>query len=260
MKKLISFDVDMTLLDHADYNIPKSALKAVELLKKAGNIVAIATGRDMANHHGKPLADIIDPDAMIELNGTKITVGEKIIYRHYFDKSLLRRLAQFCLKKGYAIGVTIGDDDYYFNQNIIDEYDRKYWGASFRNFKNPEKLFDMDIGTLAYVGEISGAYDIEKNFNELRCPAFAAVHGADIIEKGNSKAEGLKRLCSYYGIDIADTVAFGDSYNDLEIVSEAGTGVAMGNAIEELKNAADFVTDDVGRDGVYNACVKLGLI
>lgn len=55
-------------------------------------------------------------------------------------------------------------------------------------------------------------------------------------------------------------MAFGDSYNDLEIVSEAGTGVAMGNAIEELKNAADFVTDDVGKDGVYNACVKLGLI
>lgn len=260
MKKLISFDVDMTLLDHADYTIPKSALKAIELLKKAGNIVAVATGRDMANHHGKPIADIINPDAMIELNGTKVTIGEKTLYRHYFDKGLLRRLADFCMKKGYAIGVTIGDDDYYFNQKIIDSYDRKYWGGSFRNFKNPEDLFSMDIGTLAYVGEIEGAYDIEKNFSELKCPAFAAVHGADIIERGNSKAEGLKRLCDYYGINLADTVAFGDSYNDIEIISEAGIGVAMGNAIEELKNAADFITDEVGKDGVYNACVMLGLI
>ena len=86
------------------------------------------------------------------------------------------------------------------------------------------------------------------------------MHGADIIERGNSKAEGLKRLCDYYGINLADTVAFGDSYNDIEIISEAGIGVAMGNAIEELKNAADFITDEVGKDGVYNACVRLGLI
>ena len=48
--------------------------------------------------------------------------------------------------------------------------------------------------------------------------------------------------------------------NDYEIIRAAGIGVAMGNAIEELKTAADYVTDDIGRDGVYKACLHFGLI
>ena len=57
-----------------------------------------------------------------------------------------------------------------------------------------------------------------------------------------------------------DTYAFGDSMNDYEILKAAGTGIAMGNAVEELKAAADYVTDDIGDAGVYKACVHFGLI
>ena len=55
-------------------------------------------------------------------------------------------------------------------------------------------------------------------------------------------------------------MAFGDSMNDYEIIREAGLGIAMGNACEELKNAADYVTDDIDRDGLWNACRHFGLI
>ena len=59
---------------------------------------------------------------------------------------------------------------------------------------------------------------------------------------------------------MADTVAFGDSMNDIEIIQAAGIGVAMGNALETLKEAADYVTSDIGEAGVWKACVALGLI
>ena len=75
-----------------------------------------------------------------------------------------------------------------------------------------------------------------------------------------AKAEGLKRLCEYYGMDLSQTVAFGDSMNDFEIVSRAGIGIAMGNSVEELKAAADYVTDPIDRDGVWNACRHFGWI
>ena len=81
-----------------------------------------------------------------------------------------------------------------------------------------------------------------------------------MLEKKNSKANGLKRLCRYYGVDQAHTYAFGDSMNDYEILKEAGVGIAMGNALEELKEAADYVTDDISRDGVYKACLHFGLL
>ena len=88
----------------------------------------------------------------------------------------------------------------------------------------------------------------------------AGQTGADIIEVQASKANGLVRLCEYYGMDISQTVAFGDSMNDYEIVQAAGTGIAMGNSVQKLKDTADYVTDDIARDGVWKACRHFGWI
>ena len=101
---------------------------------------------------------------------------------------------------------------------------------------------------------------MERHFPEVTLRMFSQNYGADVIENGYSKAEGLKRLCEYYGVDLKDTYAFGDSMNDYEILVEAGTGIAMGNAREELKAAADYVTTAIGDDGIWNACVHFGLI
>ena len=102
---------------------------------------------------------------------------------------------------------------------------------------------------------------MEKEFPMLRFPMFSTYTGADVIEKGCSKADGLIRLARAFGEDesLSDTVAFGDSMNDMEIIRAAGCGVAMGNAIPALKEAADYVTDPIDRDGIWNACKKLGL-
>ena len=63
----------------------------------------------------------------------------------------------------------------------------------------------------------------------------------------------------YFGADYSDVVVFGDAANDLSMFVDGWTKVAMGNAIDELKAKADFVTTDVDKDGIYNACVQLGL-
>ena len=80
------------------------------------------------------------------------------------------------------------------------------------------------------------------------------------MEQEVSKAQGLLKLCQHYGIDMEQTAAFGDSMNDYEIIRAAGIGVAMGNALEALKAEADYVTDDIDRDGVWKACCHFGWI
>ena len=102
--------------------------------------------------------------------------------------------------------------------------------------------------------------ELEAHFPEFKFPLFSGKMGADVVEKEASKAEGLKRLCQYYGMELGQTAAFGDSMNDYEIVSLAGIGIAMGNAVEELKTIADYVTDAVDQDGVWNACRHFGWI
>lgn len=250
----------MTLLEHKTYKITPSALLAIESLKEQGHIIVLATGRNPENSDSKQFVDIVKPDALIGLNGTLVKVGEEKIFEHFFDKDVLKKLTKFVEGKDCSLGLTLEDKDYYFNQNVIDDYDKKRWGESFRKFYPPEKLFDLPVRTLTYVGPPSGAREIEENFPTLKLPLFAGMFGADVIEKCASKAEGLKLLCKYYNIDIKDTVAFGDSMNDKEIIEESGFGIAMGNAIEELKKYADYVTDDITDNGVYNALEKFGYI
>ncbi len=257
--KLISFDLDMTLLDHAVYRIPDSALKSIDLLKKAGDKIVIASGRDMFNVHGAPFLDIVKPDAVVSMNGSHVVVDDKLIFNHIFNPDIKERLYRFCIEKNYSIGLTKDDEDYYINPDFIVEMDRIRWGESFRNFKDPSDLLKMDVHSMVYVGPEEGAHDIAKHFPELYLPFFSGNWGADIMEGNMSKAVGITHLCRYFGIDMKDVYAFGDAMNDAQLIKEAGVGIAMGNAHPELKELADYVTDDIDKDGIWNACVHFGL-
>ena len=258
---MISFDLDMTLLDHRTGKIPPSALKTIEKLRKHHKIV-LATGRDMDNYYSSIYKAILMPDAIVHMNGTKVTVGETLLYEHLFDKILLRELLEYCDRNGFAIGMTEGDDDYYIHAEIVTASDIRRFGSCGRRYKDPYDMLQKRIRTLAFIGDETQIAQTEKHFPQLKMPLFAGQGGADVMEVGFSKADGLRHLARYFGEkeDLSDTVAFGDSMNDLELICEAGIGVAMGNAVEELKKAADLITAPIDEDGVYLACLKLGLI
>ena len=256
-KRIASFDLAQTLLDHGTYRIPDSALRALERLREDFYIV-LSTGRDMDTYYSREYRDIVKPDAIIHMNGTKITVGDELIYEHTMDKGLLKRLFDYADGAGYAVGVTIGDEDFYLHPEAVKELDIQRWGKCMRRFQDPWQLLDREVRTLAYVGREEGALDMEKQFPELKFLLFAGRMGADVVELEASKGKGLIRLCQYYGTTPEEAVAFGDSMNDYEILQTAGTGIAMGNAIQELKDVADYVTTDIEKDGVWNACEHFG--
>ena len=83
---------------------------------------------------------------------------------------------------------------------------------------------------------------------------------AEIVPKGFDKSTGMAWFCEHLGISREDTFAFGDGMNDIGMFRWAGTGVAMGNGQPAAKEAADYVTDDMHRDGVRNALRHFGLI
>ena len=99
---------------------------------------------------------------------------------------------------------------------------------------------------------------LRRNFPELSI-ARSWSSLIEIMDGGVNKAGALERLCRLRGIDMAQTVAFGDQMNELEMLRAAGCGVAMGNALEEVKKAADLVTLDHDRDGIARALRKLRL-
>ena len=86
-------------------------------------------------------------------------------------------------------------------------------------------------------------------------PAFT-----DFVPKGSSKAVGIDHMIEHFGIKLEETMAIGDGGNDIAMLRHAGVGVVMGNASDEVKAVADYVTDSVDEDGVYNALKHFGLI
>lgn len=257
-QKIVSFDLDMTLLDHKTWEIPGSAMEAVRRLRE-DSVIVIASGRNMNAPYSVPYRDLVGPDAIIHLNGTRVEAEGQIIFEHLMDKERLGRLLAFGLEHGMALGISVDGADYFTSPETVVHFDMVRWGESQRNFKDPRRLMEMPVKTLTYVGGPQGAERLERHFPEFKFPMFAGKMGADVVEQEASKANGLARLCGYYGIDMCRTVAFGDSMNDIEIVRAAGIGVAMGNGLEELKAAADYVTADIDDDGVYKACEHLGL-
>ncbi len=77
---------------------------------------------------------------------------------------------------------------------------------------------------------------------------------------GCSKGLAMEKLAETLGIPMADTVAIGDSSNDLEMLQRAGTSIAMGNATQNIRDMADYVTTDVTADGIWNALDWLGVL
>lgn len=84
--------------------------------------------------------------------------------------------------------------------------------------------------------------------------------GIDIISKDGGKDHGIRKILEDHGFTREESIAFGDSDNDLEMLEFAGIGVAMGNAAESVKEVADYVTSHIDEDGIWNACKHFELI
>ena len=89
---------------------------------------------------------------------------------------------------------------------------------------------------------------------------FSWDRAADVIPTGSGKASAILTVLNHYHLTPAQAIAFGDGFNDLEMLKTAGTGVAMGNASPALKEAADDVCDPVWDEGIYHYCLRHELI
>lgn len=262
-KGIVFSDLDGTILDNPLDFIPESTFKAIEELKKNGFLIVLSTGRDMDTHYSFRYRDMIKPDAIIHHNGNKITVGSELIFEHIMDTELLREIYAFCKKEGFCIGTSIGTEDFFLNPEIKYASDKSYKKRVERNFVDFEEIFKrgLPVSALSFAGDIDAQKPvIEERFPNLQLFPFNGSKGADVVEKGFSKAEGFKRICAYYNADRKCTYAIGDSHNDIPLLKAANYSIAMGNADEDAKRAARYVTEDIRHDGFYKAFRLLKLI
>ncbi|MBT2687851.1 Cof-type HAD-IIB family hydrolase [Bacillus sp. ISL-47] len=256
MKKIVFFDIDGTLLDF-DKKLPDSTKEAIEQLKKNGTFVAIATGR--APFMFESLRDELDIDSFVSFNGQYVVFENEAIYRNPLKTSEIELLYKHAQENGHPL--------VFMNEKTMKstirhhEFIEKSMGSL--KFPHPEEDKAFFKGRELYQSLLfCEEKDEHMYFSEYPDFGFIRWHpySVDVLPAGGSKAEGIKKMIERLGFDLKDVYAFGDGLNDIEMLNAVGTGVAMGNAADVVKKAADRVTASVDKEGIWNGLKELQLI
>lgn len=248
-KKVVFFDIDGTIYNEAK-QIPPSTEKAIKALQNNGIHVAIATGRppfmfaDLRKHLGI--------NSYISYTGQRVVFEGKVIYEKTLCPHSLQNLYKASAARAYPM-ILMSDTEM---RATMANHPLVQHGLSRLKFYYPE----VDIQFYKYHSIFQALLFYEKKdatlFNETY-DDFHFIHWGnyvcDVLPKGGSKAIGMKKILDISGIERKNSIAFGDGMNDLEMITEAGVGIAMGNAVAQLKALADDTTEEVEADGIYHA-------
>lgn len=254
--KAIFFDVDGTLLSHKQNDVPKSTRIALHKLREKGILTVVATGRHMIEFSKLPVGDI-DFDGYLMLNGQLLLDSTKSVYAGTpIDEGEMKILAGIFTRKKIPFAMIGANDRYinYVDDTVIrTQAETKGTIPDVGNY-NGEKIYQI----LAFVPDDEKRV-LEELLDECSITSWNDT-GIDIIPKGGGKSVGIQKFLDEKGLDRSEIMAFGDGENDIDMLQFAGIGVAMGNAGDNVKAAADYVTDSVDENGIENALRHFGLI
>ena len=277
MGKILLIDIDGTLVDYEN-RLPASAVEAVRRARAKGHRVYLCSGRSKAENK----QEIWDMgiDGYIGGNGSYVESDGTVVMHQLITADQCHRIVDWLNARGL---------EFYLESNnglfasptfkdvavqVMAEYSRREgremsgdldYRQAFPGMIWEGKLYRSDLNKISYVlHSYQDHLDARAAFPEMQHGTWGgagetALFG-DMGVKDVTKAHAVETLLAHLGAEKADTIAFGDAKVDIPMFEACALGVAMGSGGEEIKTAADYVTTDVDKDGLYNAFVHLGLI
>lgn len=256
--KYIFFDIDNTLVSHRKGpHIPPETLEAVKLLREAGHVPAIATGR--GSFLTFKTAEAFGITSLVCSGGAQLFVNGKEIRREYFPDEHVDSFRETARRFPHLTAAI--DDKYLYASRAFMPFFRYFNDQAGYDCIRP--LSELERVIICYImippktlTHKHGLFfsppegvrlELMHAFTEARC-------------EGTSKWSGIEKLTAHEGVDIDDVIVFGDGPNDAEMIARARIGVAVGNASDDVKGVADYVCDDIDEGGILKACRHLGLI
>ena len=276
MGAIIFIDVDGTLVTYENI-LPESAVSAIRKARANGHRVYITTGRSRAEVY-QNIWDI-GLDGMIGGNGSYVEDHGQVILHQLITKDQCRRIVDYLHERGLEFYLE-SNNGLFASENFetagvpaIREYSRRKGRESsdltvrdaFPDMIFGGELYRDDLNKVSYLlNSYQDFLDTRERFPDLENNTWGgagetALFG-DLGVKGITKAHALQVLLDHLGAFIEDTIAIGDAKIDIPMLKLCRWGVAMGNAGEETRAAADYVTDDVEKDGLWKAFEHFGLI
>ncbi|MUG71100.1 Cof-type HAD-IIB family hydrolase [Paenibacillus validus] len=225
--RMIALDMDGTMLTE-EKTISAETRAAILAAEDAGIKVVFATGRGIQN--ALPYAvELGLTSPLVTVNGGEVwkAPGE-LLERHPMQADEVRRMHQLAIQY----------DTWYWAYSVGDVFNKETWdGVGDIDARTWLKFgyYTENLEVLGTIRQQLESWDLFEITNSHPC-------NIEMNPKGVNKASGLRRLCELYGFDMSQVIAMGDSLNDVSMIREAGLGVAMGNAQDEVKKLADTVT------------------
>lgn len=258
MRKLFFFDIDGTLTSTKEHGlIPDSTKQALKALEDEGHFIALATGR--AAFRAKQFLEEIGMDHMICEGGNCIVLNGEEVYYEPLDQDIAKAIYYEALEKGIGVAVSVSDERTRIapNHRFLED------AGDFHHFMDVvvDEGFDLEVQP-----PIRRLFLSLKRKDEPKMKSIEQIgimrYGEDqfVIVEPDDKFKGIRKVCELLHEPVEEVVVFGDGLNDRKMFQDAPFSIAMGNAIPELKEIADYVTTDSDDDGIYNACVHFGWI
>ncbi len=274
--KVLFIDVDGTLVNYEN-KIPDSAIEGIRQVRKNGHKVYICTGRSEAEIYD----DIweIGLDGMIGGNGSYVKDGEDVVMHQKLSIEQVKHIVDWCHTNSLEFYLEC-NSGLYASENFearaeepVREYmNRKGQDAGDITIKKifPEMIFGADlyrddVNKVSFVlNSFQDHLNSVKEFPDLKAGTWGgageiALFG-DLGVKGIDKGHAVDVLLKHIGASIEDTYAFGDAKVDIPMLEKCSVGIAVASGGDEIKAMADYVTDSVDDNGLYNAFKHFGLI
>ena len=271
-RKLIFLDVDGTLTPPGGQEPPESALRAIKRAQERGNKVFLCSGRN--NAMMEPLYKY-GFDGGIASCGGFVFAGDTVLHDCPMPEDQRDRLIALFKENGVSIELEAKDDSYCDDKAKRFLKDKSKNSHLLRMIKavwielGPHPIEEYDgrpVYKLVYVYESDDQLNdakaelgddlmfIAHDFSEPDCKF------GEVISRMIDKGSAVRLVAEKLGFDIVDTVGFGDSMLDTEMIEAVGTSVCMDSGSPKLKEMSDLVCPGVYEDGIEWAFRKLGLI
>ena len=257
--KYIFFDIDGTLTNHNPGGIVlPSTHRTLKKLQENGHFVAIATGRSYSM--AKQAMEETGIQNVVCAGGNGIVLNGEVLHIDPLDREKAFMIIDECLLKDIRIGIAIDDSPtIYSHSDDFFQYCPEFEGHWDLKLIGKNDYYQYPEIHKMYIGIQKGE---EKQLTSLQKAQlnYARYHPMDFIIEPDDKYKGILEMIDLVGGKEEDIVVFGDGHNDLSMMKQAPISIAMGNAIDKLKEVATFITKDCTEDGIEYACQYFGWI
>ena len=255
-KKYFFFDIDGTIAIGMPKYIPESTEYALNKLKEKGHFISVATGRLYTMT--KPFCDQFGISNMVTDGGFGTVLNGQVDIKP-LDRQMMIDIVDVFEEKNIPWAICMADERVWHTRtkkfyDIMEKNKMNYMDTVIDPNLDIRKVKDIFKGFACINPEEEAGLEALKNVTYTRYrPGYIVIEPDD-------KSLGIRKVMDLMGIEDQDVVVFGDNTNDIKMFRPEWTSIAMGNAVEELKKIADFVTKDADDGGIEYACRHFGWI